>query len=275
MNLTTTQRLIADSMEFHYFNGGLTPLKQGHHTPWRSMPLTALISLDGAEGQVELETGEILVIPEGSVFVAAALTHRFLPLGAKRAISRWNHVEFRVLSTLDVLSLFDFPRIFDGQPAAKLIRACERLSSLNREGSGLDFRMIAAEKKLGFEMLDTILSQASWRTGALDFLERASRITPALTYIEEHLAESLTAEAVARTVGLSVPHFYALFKGIMGMPPLAHQRRRRLDRARVLLTSSNRQVGEIACAVGFCDPYHFSKMFKEAFGISPSEYRLR
>jgi AraC family transcriptional regulator of arabinose operon len=265
-------RLVAESLEFHYFNGGVTPLKKGHQTPWRSMPWTAVIHTEGGDVEVELDNGDVLNVPGGAALVAPGLTHRFLPLRAKQVVSRWAHMEFRVLAAVDVLSLFDVPHIFKGQSARALGRACETLAGLNRDGN-LDFRALAAEKTLGFNMLDNILAQASWRGGALDFVERASRITPALTFIEEHLAESLSVEVVAKTVGLSVPHFYTVFKSVMGMPPFAYQRRRRLDRARILLTSSNRQVSEVAYTVGFCDPYHFSKQFKEAFGMSPSEYR--
>lgn len=265
------QRLIDESLEFHYFNGGVTPLKRGHQTPWRRMPLTAVIQIEGGACQVELERGVTLDIPDGAAFVAPALPHRFLPLKAARIVSRWIHAEFRVLSTLDVMSLFEVPRIFVGPAARSLGRACEALANL-RWGPGLDFRAIAREKTIGFGMLDGILQQSTLRAHAAGFLEGASRIMPALAYIEEHLADPLDAGAVARTVNLSVPHFYVLFKRAMGMPPLAYQRCRRLDRARILLASENRQVGEVAYALGFCDPYHFSKQFKAAFGVSPSEF---
>ncbi len=268
------RRLVAESLEFHYFGGGVTPLKKGHQTPWRSMSLTAVIHAKGGDLQVELENGDVLNVPEGAAFVAPGLTHRFLPTRAQGLVSRWAHAEFRTLATLDVLSLFDVPRILEGPPAQRLGRACAALANLNRK-AGLDFRVIAAEKTLGFEMLELILARASLRAGTLSFLEQASRITPALTYIQQHLAESLNAEDVAGTVSLSVPHFYAVFKRAMGMPPLAYQRRCRLDRARILLGSSARQVSEVADAVGFCDPYHFSKQFKKAFGVSPSECRRR
>ncbi|MHC4886474.1 MAG: helix-turn-helix domain-containing protein [Planctomycetota bacterium] len=48
---------------------------------------------------------------------------------------------------------------------------------------------------------------------------------------------------------------------------------KRPDRAYSLLTSTDRTIKEIAAGVGFCNPIHFSKLFKTRMGMAPGGYR--
>lgn len=265
-------QVIAETLEFHYFDGAVTALKPGHRTLWRSMPLTVVSQFVRGCGEIELENGSTRTVPCGAALLAPDLTHRVRLLSGVTAAARWAHLEFRVLSTVDVLSLFHVPIVVHGRTARQLGDICEALSTLQRD-NGLDFSVLARQKQLGFQLLGEIIAEAPYRPKTVQFLERTSRLAPALSHIEEHLTEPTKPEDLARTVNLSIPHFYAVFKGAMGMAPLAYLRRRRLDRARLLLATSDRNVGEVAYAVGFCDPYHFSKQFKGAFGVSPSEYK--
>ena len=51
--------------------------------------------------------------------------------------------------------------------------------------------------------------------------------------------------------------------------------RARIDEAKRLLASPGANVAQVAEQVGFADPAHFSRSFKRAEGISPSDYRHR
>ncbi len=222
---------------------------------------------------LDLEGGRTVRIPEGAAVMAPGLTHRFHSMTGKHPVSRWAHFDFRILSTIDALSLFDVPVVVQGPPARALGDICARLAALP-QGTELDFACIAREKELGFRLLGAIISVSTLKPMALHFLKNANRLAPVLDHIRNHLAEDLTPETLAHTVGLSVPRFYAVFKEIMDVPPLAYLQTLRLEHARMLLMTTDANVGEVANALGFCDPFHFSRQFKRAFDISPSEYRL-
>jgi transcriptional regulator GlxA family with amidase domain len=51
---------------------------------------------------------------------------------------------------------------------------------------------------------------------------------------------------------------------------VAYRRHLRLRRARELLVTSQKNVSEVACATGFSDPLYFSRVFRRAFGVTPS-----
>ena len=50
---------------------------------------------------------------------------------------------------------------------------------------------------------------------------------------------------------------------------------RKIDIAKSMLTVRDIRISEIAAKLNFTDPYHFSRMFKEKTGLSPSDFRMR
>jgi len=96
-----------------------------------------------------------------------------------------------------------------------------------------------------------------------------------LRYIEARLEDtSLTPQAVAEDNGISLRYLYLLFNE-RGMTVAGWIRQRRLERSRAELANgrSARTVAEIAYHWGFSDSAHFSRLFKSAFGVSPSAYK--
>jgi AraC-like DNA-binding protein len=80
---------------------------------------------------------------------------------------------------------------------------------------------------------------------------------------------------LARAAGVSQVHLCRLFRQALGHGPIAALRMLRLDRAAALLERSNLQVQEIAELTGFDNPFHFSRSFRELYGVSPRAYRGR
>lgn len=73
---------------------------------------------------------------------------------------------------------------------------------------------------------------------------------------------------------LSVSHFCAEFKRYFGYSAIDFLIRQRMHRAAYFLRDRNLRITEVARAVGYENLYHFSKMFKKHFGISPRKMRL-
>jgi AraC-like DNA-binding protein len=84
---------------------------------------------------------------------------------------------------------------------------------------------------------------------------------------------SLTNARLAEACSLSEVYFRKLFGAHFGISPKQFIIDHRLRRASQLLTEARRSISEIAEATGFSNQYHFSRIFKARFGITPSEYR--
>jgi len=98
-------------------------------------------------------------------------------------------------------------------------------------------------------------------------------IQASIDYIEDHLKEDLTAEALAGIAGFSPYHYYRVFNAYVGVPVMEYIRRRRLAYAVVEL-AQGRRIIDIAMEYGFDTHNGFGKAFRKTYGCSPEKYRL-
>lgn len=92
-------------------------------------------------------------------------------------------------------------------------------------------------------------------------------------YFRQHFAEALDMEEVALDHGLSPSSFRRRWKRRFGGSPLRFVQQLRMTEACRLLMDTDRPIAEIARAVGYEDPFHFSRTFHRIVGVSPSEHR--
>lgn len=95
----------------------------------------------------------------------------------------------------------------------------------------------------------------------------------AVTEVLAGLDEALDLERLAATVQLSPFHFHRIFRGLVGETPLELQRRLRLERAAVQLTTGGTGVTTIAFGAGYETHESFTRAFRARYGMSPSEFR--
>ena len=95
----------------------------------------------------------------------------------------------------------------------------------------------------------------------------------AVTYIDGHLESRLDVPLLANLVSFSKSHFSRAFKQSLGLPPMAYVKMRRLERAKVLMISTNQQLTEIALICGFADQSHLNRSFRRVIGVSPGRWR--
>jgi len=95
-----------------------------------------------------------------------------------------------------------------------------------------------------------------------------------LDIIEDRLQEALNIADLASVAGVSKFHFIRLFNEALGRTPYQYIQHRRMEKARLMLTTTNQNVADIGQAVGFGDAPNFSRTFTRHVGKSPSQYRL-
>lgn len=95
-----------------------------------------------------------------------------------------------------------------------------------------------------------------------------------IALIEESYPDSdFSIEKASDMLGLSRVHLYRKVKELTGVTPTDFLRNYRLKRAAALLREKGRNVNEVAYATGFSSPPYFSKCFKAAYNITPTEYQ--
>jgi AraC family transcriptional regulator len=92
-------------------------------------------------------------------------------------------------------------------------------------------------------------------------------------YIDSNLHRTIHIRDLSAVVGRSPAHFSRKFKLAVGEPPHAYVVRRRLERACHLMMTGAASLSEIALNVGFSDQAHLCRLFRQAFGQSPANWR--
>ena len=95
-----------------------------------------------------------------------------------------------------------------------------------------------------------------------------------LGYFEDHYSEKVSLDRIAENMYLSPFYISKIFKSETGDTPIRHLINIRLEKAReILRKEKDRSIQEVAACVGYDDAYHFSKLYKKHFGVSPSQTR--
>ena len=97
-------------------------------------------------------------------------------------------------------------------------------------------------------------------------------IRQAQQFISAHIREKLSVPLVARMVDISPSYLTALFHKNLQISPGEYIRRIKLQESKQMIREDDLNFTEIAAALHYSTVHHFSRQFKEKFGITPSEY---
>ena len=92
-------------------------------------------------------------------------------------------------------------------------------------------------------------------------------------YIAEHIDSDVSLNRLARIVYLNPTYLSRLFKSTTGCTITEYLLAVRIEKARQLLTETEKKVQDISLAVGIDSPVYFSRLFKKSTGYTPQEYR--
>jgi AraC-like DNA-binding protein len=124
-----------------------------------------------------------------------------------------------------------------------------------------------------FELVALQLRQIDHLTGKAHHEQAAGhdveKIARACEILKKEMAEPPGARELARRVGLNHNQLVQGFREMFGLGPFEYLRNIRLEKARRLIASHECNVTEAAFSVGYASLSHFSKAFRETFGINP------
>ena len=98
-------------------------------------------------------------------------------------------------------------------------------------------------------------------------------IKEALNYIEQNFQNDISVENIASFCGLNRTYFGRIFKETVGKSPQQFLLSYRMAKAAELLKLTELSISDIGNAVGYPNQFHFSRAFKNVYGVSPREWR--
>ena len=130
----------------------------------------------------------------------------------------------------------------------------------------------------GIEAINTLLT--SVLESVIDYRDEVlgsqynDIIVKAQEYIQTHYSEKdISLHSVAKVVNVSPNHFSTIFSQKTGETFISYITKVRLERAKVLLRTTNTRIADIGYEVGYNDTQYFSYVFKKHMGMTPKELR--
>src|ERR1700751_5755927 len=93
------------------------------------------------------------------------------------------------------------------------------------------------------------------------------------TFIDKNLHRTIHTQDLSAVARRSPAHFSRAFKLTFGEPPHAYVVKRRLEKACHLMITTSTSLSEVALNAGFSDQAHLCRLFRQAFGQSPANWR--
>ena len=91
--------------------------------------------------------------------------------------------------------------------------------------------------------------------------------------VDAKMGDDLSLDEMAQSIGLSAAHFARMFRKSTGETPHQFVLRQRVERATAMLRAADSRVLDVAVACGFKTQQHFAQVFRDVWGVSPTEYR--
>lgn len=180
------------------------------------------------------------------------------------------HIEMTLPGGQDVFTLLTPPITQHVPPKSRLEQYLHGYASeyRRRDSFMTALTMPGWGRLLGTELL--------WHSARLNLLTQhpiEPLIPQILAELQNHIASDITLDELAAWAGYSPQHLNRVFRKVLGVTPLQHLTRMRLEKAADLLADDTLTVAAIAQAVGIEDPYYFSRLFKQHYRQSPANYR--
>lgn len=228
------------------------------------------IWIEQGEGQLHIQ-GKTLPIAAGSLCaLLSGIAHRFEPAPGTSLRMHWVHFRtsyedrdlYRSLGLPPTTSLNEASI---GAVASVYERMFTRLAH-----DRLTMRLYL--KSLMLELIGIYLDNLSLEEKEITPSHDLQKIEAVIQYIDNHLADNITVEDLAKQAYLHPNYFIMFFKGMMGYSPIQYVNHRRMEMAKGLLLQPECNVSAVASKVGM-QIYYFSRMFKSHTGLSPSRFR--
>jgi len=173
------------------------------------------------------------------------------------------------LGDAELINMMKLPVCLDMAGRSDIPRLFETMVDAFNDSS---VTSVLRSKAALYEVLACFLEQCQVDEEAFANIDLYVKLGKVLDYIDQHLADNVTLEELAKIAYLHPNYFISLFKNMIGYPPIQYVNMQRMEKVKRLLAETDIHISEIAASVGMQNHY-LSRLFKQHTGISPTRYR--
>lgn len=153
----------------------------------------------------------------------------------------------------------------------KIIKCLQNINSLDKTTYGYELKYLSLISDIWF-FISKYFIQNTYECNSTK--KRYSiGMKQILAYVHEHYREPITVESLSTYLSISKSECFRYFKQFTGTSPIDYINNYRLSQAALLLKNTDNSVTDICIFCGFSTSSYFGKIFKQKYGLSPSQYR--
>jgi AraC-like DNA-binding protein len=266
------QQLMENSLKVTFLKPGQAQIADKAVTDWRNLPFAAIAQSITGSYEIQPQGKASSHTQSGGAFIVTAnIPHRITHHGKKTMKAKWIHVQYTIFESVDVLGFYDIPLILSPKQTHPIADAINELLTLQTQPA--EFPTFAKRKELAFRVLETICSFSKSRQESFQMMGELERLKDVLAFLNQHYSAPIQVSDLAKVAHLSTQRFHAIFQSTMKKSPMEYVKMLRLNDARHQLARTDKSIAQVADSVGYPDQFHFSRIFRATFNVSPSEYR--
>jgi AraC-like DNA-binding protein len=259
-----------------YLDNTQITMQMAHYTKvgpnWREMnkmtDVNRFYFIRQGTGWIHIRGKDYDPMPNQLYLLPAGMKLSYAPDDENPLAKFWCHFSATV-GDVNLFQMLELPHWIQVQDEQKLERQFQDLVELNRSSAVTAPIRI---KAILFDIISDYIDQSSQEQLHLAATTSSSKINSVLSYIERHLSDPMSVEELAKLVHFHPNYFMHYFKSMMGLSPIVYINKKRLEKARGLLTATDQSISAIAEEIGM-ELYYFSRIFRKQTGMSPTEYR--
>lgn len=259
---------IINTISYEFVSGSARNNYEPHQTEWRIFPYAVIVcAFDSVYECKIMGEASYIINPGEAVIVPAGITHKmnFKESGHLNYL----HIKYTIFNSIDVFSFFEIPRVISNSTGNKFCSIVDEFAKKMLDDN-ITLKDTLRLKGLSLAILNILLEQSAEKKGVLKHLADINTIIPVLEYINRNLDTRITRKTLADMISLSETRFHYVFKEIMNVSPMKYLRNERLQKAYILISTTNLTFSEISVLVGYSDYSNFVRQFKDKFGKSPT-----
>jgi AraC-like DNA-binding protein len=271
---TLLDNLLSRSLRFEYAGGDISAVRRPYDTDWRMLPDTVLTYQKSGSCRLSYRDRPSRTVTGRALIVFPAGVPHHCSVLSPSATYHWVHVNYYLLTNLDLFSFIKIPNVIEGPTAHRIGGIIKEWILFLRRALASDPLLLNARKnEMGFRILTVLCGRMKLCPQEQTTVKQLNQVWPALEEIHRHYAAPVNRDTLADRCSMSASQFHRLFFKAMGTGPMDYLRTTRLRQAQQLLLTTDTSIAEVARKVGYEDQFVFSRFFKRESGLNPTTYR--
>lgn len=264
-----------------------------HNGDWNwqnvTSPFTRIYYVTKGSAILSLPTGEVQLTPRHLYIIPAYTTHSYKCSG--RFDHYYLHAYEGFKKETDVFDFYDFPVEVDSEDIDEQVfaRMCRKYPFAELPASDpatydnttqfTDY----VQRYNDLPLYDKMQLRGSILMLFSRFMQAATpriwtkddRMKKVLMYIHNNIYSDIDIDDLASVACITKPYLIRLFTGSFGISPLQYINKKKIERAQLMLVTTDKTVMDIAYKLGYSDHSYFTRLFRKMTGSTPLAYRKR